>query len=102
MLMLLCYLRRPYKAPELLFAYAPHALKALDLWSLGATLAEFFTPVQELKQEEQYDQGEESVSSSIMPPWAMTLQAHLVCIHPVLSLWAASRQLTLDERLATC
>jgi serine/threonine protein kinase len=34
---------RPYRAPELLFgtrSYDPHAI---DLWSLGATFAEFFT-----------------------------------------------------------
>jgi cyclin-dependent kinase 8/11 len=37
--------RRPYRAPELLFG--PHTYDAFttDLWSFGATFAEFFTPL---------------------------------------------------------
>ena len=36
---------RPYRAPELLFGTRSYHAKATDLWSLGATLAEFFTPL---------------------------------------------------------
>lgn len=35
----------PYRAPELLFGTRTYDAKALDLWSLGATFAEFFTPL---------------------------------------------------------
>ncbi|KAK4699838.1 hypothetical protein P7C70_g6413, partial [Phenoliferia sp. Uapishka_3] len=34
----------PYRAPELLFTARTYDPKALDLWALGATLAEFFRP----------------------------------------------------------
>jgi len=34
---------RPYRAPELLFAARKYDAMACDLWSLGATFAEFFT-----------------------------------------------------------
>lgn len=42
---LLCVIDRPYRAPELIFASKDYDPQALDLWALGATLAEFFTPL---------------------------------------------------------
>ncbi|KAH7926814.1 kinase-like protein [Leucogyrophana mollusca] len=35
----------PYRAPELLFGPRTYDAFAIDLWSLGATFAEFFTPL---------------------------------------------------------
>ncbi|EIW87347.1 kinase-like protein [Coniophora puteana RWD-64-598 SS2] len=35
----------PYRAPELLFGPRTYSAPATDLWSLGTTLAEFFTPL---------------------------------------------------------
>ncbi|KAI4523099.1 Pkinase-domain-containing protein [Schizophyllum commune Loenen D] len=35
----------PYRAPELLFGTRTYDAFAIDMWSLGATFAEFFTPL---------------------------------------------------------
>ncbi|TFK70066.1 kinase-like protein [Pluteus cervinus] len=35
----------PYRAPELLFGARTYDAMTIDLWSLGATFAEFFTPL---------------------------------------------------------
>lgn len=37
--------RSPYRAPELLFGPLTYDARATDLWSLGATLASFYTPL---------------------------------------------------------
>jgi serine/threonine protein kinase len=36
---------RPYRAPELLFGADSYSPMLIDLWALGATLCEFFTPM---------------------------------------------------------
>ena len=36
---------RPYRSPELLFGPRDYDARAVDLWSIGAVLAEFFTPL---------------------------------------------------------
>jgi serine/threonine protein kinase len=41
-----CARHRPYRPPELIFAAKTYNPLALDLWALGATLAEFFTPIE--------------------------------------------------------
>ena len=41
--MLSASVHRPYRAPELLFGARSYDARASDLWSLGATFAEFFT-----------------------------------------------------------
>lgn len=38
---------RPYRAPELLFGPKTYDAFAADMWSLGATFAEFFRPLKE-------------------------------------------------------
>ncbi|KAF5385076.1 hypothetical protein D9615_000993 [Tricholomella constricta] len=49
----------PYRAPELLFGTRDYDAFALDLWSAGATFAEFFTPLRLISDEEdlEYDHG---------------------------------------------
>ncbi|KAG5643301.1 hypothetical protein DXG03_001228 [Asterophora parasitica] len=47
----------PYRAPELLFGTRDYDAFALDLWSTGATLAEFFTPLRLVSDEEEYFGG---------------------------------------------
>ena len=51
-------LRRPYRAPELLFGTTDYDACAIDLWSMGAVLAEFFTPLRLRKSYEDEDDGE--------------------------------------------
>ncbi|KAG6901972.1 hypothetical protein C0995_006071 [Termitomyces sp. Mi166 len=56
----------PYRAPELLFGTRHYDAFAIDLWSAGATFAEFFTPLRfysdsdydEFSHEEEEDAGE--------------------------------------------
>ncbi|KZT08791.1 kinase-like protein [Laetiporus sulphureus 93-53] len=50
----------PYRSPELLFGPTTYDAFATDLWSLGATFAEFFTP---LKLYRQYDEYDEDIGS---------------------------------------
>ncbi|KAF8899367.1 kinase-like domain-containing protein, partial [Infundibulicybe gibba] len=46
----------PYRAPELLFGTRSYDATTIDLWSLGATFAEFFTPLKlVLEDEDEYD-----------------------------------------------
>lgn len=58
----------PYRAPELLFGARSYDPFAIDLWSLGATLAEFFTPLHLLSDDsdEEYAPSEEE-SNNIEP-----------------------------------
>ncbi|OJA08342.1 hypothetical protein AZE42_07126 [Rhizopogon vesiculosus] len=61
---------RPYRAPELLFGSRKYDAFAIDCWSLGATLAEFFTSVRlfnllddedfGFEEDEQSDSGDEN------------------------------------------
>ncbi|KAF8971793.1 kinase-like domain-containing protein [Flammula alnicola] len=65
-----CILRCPraYRAPELLFGTRSYDHLAIDLWSLGATLAEFFTPLRLIGDEDDEEESEsesESKSKSI-------------------------------------
>ncbi|KAL0952087.1 hypothetical protein HGRIS_008723 [Hohenbuehelia grisea] len=47
----------PYRAPELLFGTRSYDAFAIDRWSLGATLAEFFTPLRlHTDDGEEYDE----------------------------------------------
>ncbi|KAF7436081.1 hypothetical protein PC9H_002907 [Pleurotus ostreatus] len=43
----------PYRAPELLFGARSYDLHAVDLWSLGASIVEFFTPLQLFEEDEE-------------------------------------------------
>lgn len=58
---LISYVFRPYRTPELLFGEQSYDPPALDLWAVGATLAEFFTPLELVEEEEEdYPSSEES------------------------------------------
>ncbi|KAK0479661.1 kinase-like protein [Armillaria novae-zelandiae] len=45
----------PYRAPELLFGARTYDPYAVDMWSLGCTLAEFFTPLLPEDEDEEDD-----------------------------------------------
>ena len=57
---LLILRRSPYRAPELLFGARDYDPLAVDLWCLGATLAEFFTS---LKLVDRFGDSDSSESS---------------------------------------
>lgn len=40
------FMHRPYRAPELLFGSRSYSPFALDIWSFGALIAEFYTPME--------------------------------------------------------
>lgn len=46
---------RPYRAPETLFGARGYNPFELDLWSLGATVAEFFTPLRFMSDDDPED-----------------------------------------------
>jgi serine/threonine protein kinase len=50
-------LSSPYRAPELLFGTRSYDPFAIDLWSVGATFAEFFTPLRLCSDDEDEDDG---------------------------------------------
>lgn len=62
---------RPYRAPELLFGARSYDPYAVDLWSLGATLAEFYTPLllelDDSDSDSETSQSEDSKSAVIKP-----------------------------------
>nr|VWP02446.1 N/A [Ganoderma boninense] len=62
----------PYRAPELLFGARDYNACAIDLWSMGAILAEFFTPLRLRKcyfdEEDWYEDSDDSDSDSDSPP----------------------------------
>ncbi|KAG6916860.1 hypothetical protein DXG01_004841 [Tephrocybe rancida] len=49
----------PYRAPELLFGTRDYDASALDLWSAGATFAEYFTPLRFCGEDEEDEEEEE-------------------------------------------
>jgi serine/threonine protein kinase len=60
----------PYRAPELLFGTKSYDAKAVDLWSLGATLAEFMTPLTLFDPEEEDEEAVlDPAGSNKKPPF---------------------------------
>lgn len=57
-------IRSSYRAPELLFGSRDYDPLAIDLWGLGATLAEFFTPLRLLDRWGDSESDSESGSES--------------------------------------
>lgn len=58
----------PYRAPELLFGTRTYDPFAIDLWSLGATFAEFFMPLRLCSDEEEEEQDEYEEQDGEVPP----------------------------------
>ena len=59
----------PYRAPELLFGSRNYDPIAIDLWSLGACFAEFFTPLRLCSDDiELEDEEDEVEDGSGLPP----------------------------------
>jgi serine/threonine protein kinase len=59
---------RPYRAPELLFGTRSYDPFAIDLWSFGATFAEFFTPLRLLDSDISALDEENSDVEEFQPP----------------------------------
>ncbi|KAI0347611.1 kinase-like protein [Trametopsis cervina] len=55
----------PYRAPETIFGAEDYDPYAVDIWSLGATVAEFFTPIRFIADDD--DRSEESDDGSEAP-----------------------------------
>ncbi|KAF8844244.1 kinase-like protein [Paxillus ammoniavirescens] len=71
----------PYRAPELLFGPRAYDAFTIDSWSLGVTLAEFFTPLRLLNDDDDDDEPLASESDSdsepdkpIVPPEPFIIQ----------------------------
>lgn len=59
----------PYRAPELLFGSRNYDPNAIDLWSLGACFAEFFTPLRLYSDDiEPEDEDDEVGDGCDLPP----------------------------------
>lgn len=61
-----------YRAPELLFGSRNYDHLAIDLWSLGATFAEFFTPLRLHGDEDDDgddDDDEDEVEDDMVSPF---------------------------------
>ncbi|KAL4251286.1 Protein kinase-like domain superfamily protein [Abortiporus biennis] len=57
----------PYRAPELIFGPTDYDPFAVDLWSLGTTLSELFTPLRLESDEEIDDEAEEDQTTPPRP-----------------------------------
>ncbi|EIW64468.1 kinase-like protein [Trametes versicolor FP-101664 SS1] len=69
----------PYRAPELLFGATRYDAAATDIWSLGAVMAEFFTP---LRLQRSYDDSDEDSDEDDTDPRAGALPAKVPFIIP--------------------
>jgi len=58
----------PYRAPELLFGPRSYDPFAIDLWGLGATLAQFFTPLRLCSDDEDDEDDFEHPTRTEDPP----------------------------------
>ncbi|KAH9929789.1 kinase-like protein [Fomitopsis serialis] len=68
----------PYRAPELLFGASSYDPYTTDLWSLGTTCAEFFTPLRmqsryEDEEDLELDSDEESLNAPFIVPKSLAV-----------------------------
>lgn len=62
-----CFVYRAYRAPELIFGTRTYNPFVIDLWSFGATLASFFTPLRLSSPDDDADDDEDTHELFIIP-----------------------------------
>lgn len=72
----------PYRAPELLFGTRCYDPFAIDLWSFGATLAEFFTPLRLLHSNELDDDSDQTSDTEDLQPPQPFIIPHNLSLDP--------------------
>ncbi|KAF8167273.1 kinase-like domain-containing protein [Crassisporium funariophilum] len=71
-----------YRAPELLFGTRSYDPLAIDLWSLGATFADFFTPLRLSSDDEDDGDDDEDTEPDSEPPTSFIVPKYLRIGYP--------------------